>query len=112
MPVADLVLDLSRCARSPTWRSTLAVAAVSGHLDITATRSRSCGATRSGSFVFVHAHPIHEIDDDNAGDATPSVWPLLLATGSGLRGDLAGRISSQRDLRAWAYDPESQRQLS
>ena len=44
--------------------------------------------------------PIHEIDDDNACDDTPSVWPLLLATGSVLPGDLAGRISSQRDLRA------------
>ena len=43
--------------------------------------------------------PIHEIDDDNACDATPSVWPLL-ATGSVLLGYLAGRISSQRDLRA------------
>lgn len=44
--------------------------------------------------------PIHEIDDDNACDDTPSVWPLLLATGSVLLGDLAGRIGSQRDLRA------------
>ena len=44
--------------------------------------------------------PIHEIDDDNACDDTPSVWPLLLATGSVLLGYLAGRISYQRDLRA------------
>lgn len=44
--------------------------------------------------------PIHEIDDDNACNATPSGWPLPLATGSVLLGDLAGPISSQRDLRA------------
>ena len=44
--------------------------------------------------------PTHEIDDeDHACSDTPSVWPLL-ATGSGMLGYLAGRISSQRDLRA------------
>ena len=44
--------------------------------------------------------PTHEIDDDNRCDDTPSVWPLLLATGSVLFGYLAGRISYQRDVRA------------
>ncbi len=44
--------------------------------------------------------PTHEIDDDNTCDDTPSVWPLLLATGSVLLGYFAGRISYQRDLRA------------
>lgn len=44
--------------------------------------------------------PTHEIDDDNTCDDTPSVWPLLLATGSVLLGYLAGRISYQRDVRA------------
>ena len=44
--------------------------------------------------------PTHEIDDEIACDDTPSVWPLLLATGSVLLGYLAGRISCQRDLRS------------
>ena len=44
--------------------------------------------------------PNHEIDDERTCADTPSVWPLLLATGSVLLGDLAGRISSQRDMRA------------
>ena len=44
--------------------------------------------------------PTHEIDDDHTCDDTPSVWPLLLATGSVLLGYLVGRISHQRDLRA------------
>jgi len=44
--------------------------------------------------------PTHEIDDEIACDDTPSVWPLLLATGSVLLGYLVGRVSYQRDLRA------------
>jgi len=42
--------------------------------------------------------PIHEIDDHYSD--TPSVWPLLLATGSVLLGYLVGRVSYHRDLRA------------
>ena len=42
--------------------------------------------------------PIHQIDDGNACNATRSVWPLLLATGSVLLGDLAGRISSPEPI--------------
>ena len=42
--------------------------------------------------------PIHEIDDECSD--TPSVWPLLLATGSVLLGYLVGRVSYHRDLRA------------
>jgi hypothetical protein len=45
--------------------------------------------------------PIHEIDDeDHAYSDTPSVWPLLLATGSVVLGYLVGRVSYHRDLRA------------
>jgi len=45
--------------------------------------------------------PIHEIDDeDHACSDTPSVWPLLLATGSVLLGYLVGRVSYHRELRA------------
>jgi hypothetical protein len=44
--------------------------------------------------------PTHEIDDERACDDTPSVWPLLLATGSVLLGYLVGRASYHRDLRA------------
>jgi len=45
--------------------------------------------------------PIHEIDDeDHACSGTPSVWPLLLATGSVLLGYLVGRVSYHRELRA------------
>jgi hypothetical protein len=42
----------------------------------------------------------HEIYDEHACDATPSVWPLLLATGSVLLGYLVGRVSYRRDLAA------------
>ncbi len=42
----------------------------------------------------------HEIDDEPACDDTPSVWPLLLATGSVLLGYLVGRVSYHRELRA------------
>ena len=44
--------------------------------------------------------PTHEIDDEYTCDDTPSVWPLLLATGSGavLLGYLVGRVSYRRDL--------------
>ena len=44
--------------------------------------------------------PNHEIDDERTCDDTPSVWPLLLATGSVLLGYLVGRVSYHRDLRA------------
>ena len=44
--------------------------------------------------------PSHEIDNESACDDTPSVWPLLLATGSVLLGYLVGRVSYHRDLRA------------
>jgi hypothetical protein len=42
----------------------------------------------------------HEIDDERACDDTPSVWPLMLATGSVLLGYLVGRVSYHRELRA------------
>jgi hypothetical protein len=44
--------------------------------------------------------PNHEIDDERACDDMPSVWPLLLATGSVLLGYLVGRVSYHRELRA------------
>ena len=45
--------------------------------------------------------PTHEIDDeDHACSDTPSVWPLLLTTGSVLLGYLVGRVSYHRELRA------------
>jgi hypothetical protein len=44
--------------------------------------------------------PNYEIDDERTCDDTPSVWPLLLATGSVLLGYLVGRVSYHRDLRA------------